>query len=51
LGAYLRALRADGLQIIRTVPAYGLADGMLPIAALPAAAQVAASVKPAPRPS
>jgi hypothetical protein len=50
LGAYLRALRADGLQIIRTVPAYGLAEGMLPIAALPAAAQLAASVRPAPSP-
>ena len=28
LGAYLRDLRADGLQVIRTVPAYGLAEGM-----------------------
>jgi hypothetical protein len=50
LGAYLGDLRADGLQIIRTLPAYGLAEGMLPIAALPAAAQVAASVRPAPPP-
>ena len=27
LGAYLLDLRADGLQVIRTVPAYGMAEG------------------------
>lgn len=47
LGAYLSHLRADGLQIIRTVPAYGLAEGMLPVARLPAVAQLAAHVWPA----
>jgi hypothetical protein len=47
LGAYLRDLRADGLQIIRTVPADGEAEGMLPIAKLPAVAQLAAHVWPA----
>jgi hypothetical protein len=47
LGADVRALRADGLQIIRTVPAYGLAEGMLPLAKLPAVAKVAAHVSPA----
>jgi hypothetical protein len=47
LGAYLRDLRADGLQITRTIPAYGLAEGMLPVAKLPAVAQLAAHVWPA----
>jgi hypothetical protein len=47
LGADLHHLRADGLQSIRTSRAYGLAEGMLPIAALPAAAQVAAHEWPA----
>ena len=47
LGAYLRELRADGLQIIRTVPADGLAEGTLPVAKLPAVAQLAAHVWPA----
>jgi hypothetical protein len=46
LDAYLPKLRADGLQIIRTVPAYGLAEGMLPVAKLPAVAQLAAHVWP-----
>jgi hypothetical protein len=46
LGAYLHDLRADGLQIVRTVPAYGLAEGMLPVAKLPAVAQLAAHVWP-----
>ena len=48
LDAYLPRLRADGLQVIRTVPAFGLAEGTLPIAALPAAAQLAAKVWQAP---
>jgi hypothetical protein len=48
LDAYLPNLRADGLQVIRTVPADGLVEGRLPIAALPAAAQLAAKVWPAP---
>ncbi len=47
LGAYLGDLRADGMQIIRTVPAYGMAEGMLPVAKLPAVAQLAAHVWPA----
>ncbi len=47
LGAYVNELRADGLQIIRTVPAYGLAEGMLPVAKLPAVAKLAAHVWPA----
>jgi hypothetical protein len=47
LGAYLRELRADGLQILRTMPAYGMAEGMLPIGKLPAVAQLAAHVWPA----
>jgi hypothetical protein len=47
LGGYLRDLRADGLQIIRTLPAYGLAEGMLPLAKLPDVAQIAAHVWPA----
>ncbi len=49
LGAYLGALRKDGLQIIRTVPAYGMAEGTLPVARLPAVAQLAAHVWLAPR--
>jgi hypothetical protein len=48
LGAYLGDLRRDGLQIIRTVPAYGLVEGTLPVARLPAVAQLAAHVWPAP---
>jgi hypothetical protein len=47
LGAYVRDLRADGLQIIRTIPAYGLAEGTLPVAKLPAIAKLAAHVWPA----
>ncbi len=46
LGAYLRDLRADGMQIIRTVPADGVAEGMLPVAKLPVVAQLAAHVWP-----
>ena len=48
LGAYVSKLRADGLQVTRTVPADGLAEGMLPIAKLRAVAQLAAHVWPAP---
>ena len=44
--AYLSDLRADGLQVIRTVPAYGLAEGTLPIAKLPAITPLAAHVWP-----
>jgi hypothetical protein len=50
LDPFLRHLRADKLKVINTTPAYGLIDGMLPITKLPAAAQDAASVTPAPRP-
>ncbi len=49
LGAYLGALRRDGLQIVRIVPDYGMAEGSLPVARLPAVAQLAAHVWPAPR--
>jgi hypothetical protein len=45
---FLPHLRADGLKVIRTAPAYGLVEGMLPIAELPASGKVAVSVKPAP---
>jgi hypothetical protein len=48
LGAYLGALRRDGMQIIRTVPADGLVEGTLPIARLPAVAPLAAHVWAAP---
>jgi hypothetical protein len=44
LGAYLGALRRDGLQVIRTVPDYGEVEGTLPVAKLPAVAQLAAHV-------
>jgi hypothetical protein len=47
LDAFLPRLRADGLHVIRTVPADGLVEGWLPIAALPAVTQLAASVRPA----
>jgi hypothetical protein len=48
--AYLHRFRAAGLKVLTTTPAHGLAKGMLPIAALPAAAQLAAFVRPAPPP-
>jgi hypothetical protein len=47
LGAYVLDLRADGLQVTRTVPASGMAEGTLPIAELPAVAELAAHVWPA----
>ena len=47
LGAYVLDLRADGLQVIRTLPAYGMAEGTVPIDELPAVAQLAAHVWPA----
>jgi hypothetical protein len=47
LGAYVLDLRADGLQVISTVPADGMVEGTLPIAKLPAVAQLAAHVWPA----
>jgi len=50
LGSYLGALQRDGLRIIRTVPDYGLAEGTLPVDRLPAVAQLAAHVWPAPPP-
>ncbi len=49
LGAYVDALRRDGLKVIRTVPDYGLVEGTVPVARLPAVAQLAAHVWPAPR--
>ncbi len=48
LGAYVGALRRDGMQIIRAVPADGLVEGTLPIARLPAVAPLAAHVWAAP---
>ncbi len=47
LGAYLRDLSADGLQIIHTMPAYGQVEGMLPVSKLPDVARIAAHVWPA----
>jgi hypothetical protein len=47
LGAYVRDLRAQGLEVIRTVPNYGMAEGMLPVSKLPAVARLAAHVWPA----
>jgi hypothetical protein len=46
LNSYLPRLRARGLHLIRTVPADGLAEGTLSVAALPAIAQLAAKVTP-----
>jgi hypothetical protein len=45
----LPRLRAQGLEVIRTDPAYGLAEGLLPVADLPLLAQESAHVWPAPR--
>jgi hypothetical protein len=45
-GFYLSDLRADGLRVFRTVKAYGLAAGTLPIAKLPVIAPLAAHVWP-----
>ena len=50
LDAFVTRLRTDGLHLIRTLPDYGMAEGTLPIHALPAAAQLAAHVWPAPPP-
>ncbi len=44
LGAYVGALRGDGMQIMRTVPADGMAEGTVPVARLPAVAKLAAHV-------
>jgi hypothetical protein len=46
----LSQLQADGLQVSSSSATYGLIDGVLPIAQLPAAAQLAASVTPTSRP-
>jgi hypothetical protein len=43
----LAQLQADGMEVGASSPIYGLIEGLLPIAELPAAAQVAASVAPA----
>ncbi len=45
-GYYMSDLRADGLRVIRTVPADGLVEGTLPIAKLRAIASLAAHVWP-----
>jgi hypothetical protein len=45
-GYYLSDLRADGLRVFRTVRAFGLAEGTLPIAKLPAVAPLVAHVWP-----
>jgi hypothetical protein len=45
-GYYISDLRADGLRVFRTVPAYGVAEGMLPIAKLPAITPLVAHVWP-----
>ncbi len=46
LGAYISDLRRDGLRVIRTLPAYGMVEGTLPVAELRAVAQLAAHVWP-----
>lgn len=45
-GFYLSDLEADGLRVSRTVKAYGLAAGTLPIAKLPVIAPLVAHVWP-----
>ncbi len=45
-GYYISDLRADGLRVFRTVPADGVAEGMLPIAKLPAITPLVAHVWP-----
>ncbi len=45
-GYYISDLRADGLRVFRTVRADGLAEGMLPIAKLPAITPLVAHVWP-----
>ncbi len=47
----LSQLQSDGLQVSTSSSAYGLIDGMLPIADLPTVATVVASVNPTPPPS
>ena len=44
LVAYVSALRKDGLDVIRTLPAYGEVEGTLPVHSLPAVAKLAAHV-------
>jgi hypothetical protein len=46
----LAQIQSDGMQVSASSPTYGLIEGLLPIAELPAAAQVAASVTPVPPP-
>jgi hypothetical protein len=48
--AFVSAVQADGMQVSSSSANYGVVVGMLPIAELPAVAQVAASVTPAPPP-
>jgi hypothetical protein len=45
-GFYLSELRADGLRVFRTLRAYGVAEGTLPIANLPAVTPLVAHVWP-----
>jgi hypothetical protein len=45
-GFYLSDLRADGLRVFRTLRAYGLAEGTLPIAKLPSITPLVAHVWP-----
>ena len=48
---FLSQLQSDGLSVSTSSATYGLVDGMLPIADLPAVATVAASVTAVPPPS
>jgi hypothetical protein len=48
LNTELSRLRAVGLRVVRTIPNEGLAVGTLPIAELPAAAEVPVELKLAP---
>jgi hypothetical protein len=43
-GFFLSDLRADGLRVFRTLKAYGVAEGTLPIANLPAITPLVAHV-------
>jgi hypothetical protein len=45
-GYYMSDFRADGLQVLRTVRAYGEVEGMIPIAKLPAITPLVAHVWP-----
>ncbi len=49
--SFVATLQSDGVQVTSSSAAYGLVTGMVPIADLPAVAQVAASVTPSTPPA